>query len=200
MTALSAVVEDAVAKNEIDIVFYDVGPNIGPLNRVILLDCDCFIVPAACDLFSLRALKTLGYVLTNWIEQWDTISSLAPDGVDLLRGSPVFLGYVPQRFRTYGGVPSATFASWMVKLEKQIGVDIVTVLRRSNAELAPWNASQSRIGQIKDFSGLVANAQNRGEALWDVAGPQTQLLEAHQAFQSLADQVLKRLVEIGVAQ
>ncbi len=55
-TALSRLVNEAAAQNAVDFVFYDAGPNIGPLNRIILLDCDYFIVPAACDLFSLRAL------------------------------------------------------------------------------------------------------------------------------------------------
>ena len=38
-----------------DYVFFDAGPNIGPLNRAMLLDCTHFIVPVACDLFSMRA-------------------------------------------------------------------------------------------------------------------------------------------------
>ena len=46
-TALSELVGQFVERWEIDYVFYDTGPNIGPLNRVILLDCDFFIVPAA---------------------------------------------------------------------------------------------------------------------------------------------------------
>jgi cellulose biosynthesis protein BcsQ len=60
-TALSNLVDYMAGKYEIDFVFYDAGPNIGPLNRVLLLDCDYFMVPVACDLFSIRALKTLGH-------------------------------------------------------------------------------------------------------------------------------------------
>jgi cellulose biosynthesis protein BcsQ len=66
--ALSALVNEVAAKDDIDFVFYDSGPNIGPLNRVILLDCDSFIVPAACDTFSIRAFKTLGETLADWIK------------------------------------------------------------------------------------------------------------------------------------
>jgi cellulose biosynthesis protein BcsQ len=71
-TALSILVTSIAAKYDIDFVFYDLGPNIGPLNRVALLDCDYFIVPAACDLFSIRALKTLGHTLSTWIRNWET--------------------------------------------------------------------------------------------------------------------------------
>ena len=59
-TALSRLVNAIASALKFDYVFYDCGPNIGPLNRVILLDCDYFIEVAACDYFSIRALKTLG--------------------------------------------------------------------------------------------------------------------------------------------
>ena len=60
--------------------------NIGPLNRVLLLDSDFFIVPVACDLFSVRALSTLGQSLKRWTIDWETIAGLAPDEADLLKG------------------------------------------------------------------------------------------------------------------
>ena len=53
--ALSRLVNQMCVDQQIDVVFYDCGPNIGPLNRIILLDCDGFIIPAACDQFSLCA-------------------------------------------------------------------------------------------------------------------------------------------------
>jgi cellulose biosynthesis protein BcsQ len=79
-TAISELVSELCFDKKIDFVFYDSGPNIGALNRTILLDCDFFIVPVACDLFSVRALKTLGRTLSSWISEWETIANLAPDG------------------------------------------------------------------------------------------------------------------------
>src|SRR2546426_5717136 len=43
ITGLSAFVNKICIEKKVDYVFYDSGPNIGPLNRVILLDCDFFI-------------------------------------------------------------------------------------------------------------------------------------------------------------
>src|SRR6185295_16775895 len=98
-SALSRLLGHIESEVRPDFVLYDTGPNIGPLNRVILLDCDYFIVPVACDLFSVRALATLGQTLKRWILDWGTISSLAPDQTYLLRGNPKYLGYIPQRFK-----------------------------------------------------------------------------------------------------
>ena len=55
LTSISDLVAKACVPKDFDYVFYDTGPNIGPLNRVLLLDSDYFIVPVACDLFSVRA-------------------------------------------------------------------------------------------------------------------------------------------------
>jgi len=189
-TALSQVVNQAAQACEADYVFYDAGPNIGPLNRVILLDCDYFIVPAACDLFSIRALKTLGHVLTAWILEWRTITELALDDTYLLPGMPKFLGYVPQRFRVYGGKPSADYAKYMPRIERQINADIVTVLRRIDPELAP---DALQLGQIKDFASIAAASQTQGQPLMAVqSGTQAQRDEARAEFGAIAAKILER--------
>jgi cellulose biosynthesis protein BcsQ len=91
-TALSMTINTFCRKHKIDFVFYDSSPSIGPLNRAILLDCDFFIIPAAYDLFSVRALKTLGRTLYSWIEDWKTIKELSPEDLYVLPGRPKFLG------------------------------------------------------------------------------------------------------------
>ena len=136
-TALSRLVDEVATANKIDFVFYDAGPNIGPLNRVILLDADYFIVPAACDLFSLRALKTLGHTLVGWISDWATILELAPADVYLLPGTPRFLGYIPQRFRVYAGRPASDSSKYLPRIEKSVTNDLLTVLGRMNSNLVP---------------------------------------------------------------
>ena len=126
ITALSYTVNEVATRHDVDFVFYDCGPNIGALNRAILLDCDYFIVPAALDEFSIRALKTLGITLENWITTYRTILELAPDDVYLLPGTPKFLGYIIQRFRVYGGQVSAGQAAYLPKFERQVYSDVVS--------------------------------------------------------------------------
>ena len=82
-TSISELVADVCSDEDVDYVFYDTGPNIGALNRILLLDSDYFIVPVACDLFSMRALSTLGQTLKKWIIDCKTIETIAPDGTCL---------------------------------------------------------------------------------------------------------------------
>lgn len=49
-----------------DIVFFDVGPSLGPFNRTVLLGCDSFVTPTATDLFSYHAFGNLA----RWFETW----------------------------------------------------------------------------------------------------------------------------------
>ena len=192
-TALSQVVERTANDLKVDFVFYDAGPNIGPLNRVILLDCDYFIVPAACDLFSIRALKTLGHTLVTWIKDWQTILDLVPTGMYLLPGAPRFLGYMPQRFKTYRGDVSSSYAKYLPRIEKSVESDVVAVLRRLDPRLIAAEVGMYELGQIKDF-GTVANAsQLEGVPIRDVkAGSPLQREEAETAFLVLARALLER--------
>lgn len=193
-TALAQLVEAAADKVDADFVFYDVGPNIGPLNRTILLDCEHFIVPAACDYFSTRALSTLGHSVANWIRDWDVIAKLAPNDVPILSGRPTYLGFVLQRFRMYGGEIANTYREYARQLERHSHSDIVAVLREVGEDLAPGSLSQFRLGQIKDFSSLAPLAQRQGVALSDVQGGVQYLKDqARVAFEDFAQKVIARI-------
>lgn len=192
--ALSALVNQVCSAAGIDAVFFDSGPNIGALNRVILLDCDYFIVPAACDVFSVRALKTLGHTLATWIQDWKTVSDLAPDGVYLMPGRPDLLGYIPQRFKVYRGTITAAQSSYISKIERHIGSDIVGPLRAVDSKLAAGSIAQLRLGMIKDFGVLVTPSQEEGVPIAEAhTGNPIQREEARQAFLTIAKKIVSRL-------
>ena len=112
ISSISYLISSLGKLHEFDFVFYDTGPNIGPLNRVLLLDSDFFIVPVACDLFSIRSLTTLGQTVKKWIIGAENIDAIAPDGAMLLKGRPEFLGYILQQFRVYGQDMTRTASSY----------------------------------------------------------------------------------------
>ena len=193
MAAISSVALAEAKKCNADLIIYDVGPNIGPLNRCILLGCDAFIVPAACDHFSSRALKTLGQSVINWIKDWRLISQLAPIEVPLLKGAPRYLGYVLQKFRMYGGELTHGHQIYARELEKESFASVVSVLRNFDQALAQGAASAFNLGQIKDFATVATLAQSQGRAMFDVKGYPYNHLEAKEAFEKLATKILLRI-------
>jgi cellulose biosynthesis protein BcsQ len=197
-SAISDVVNLVAKKTKADFVFYDIGPNIGALNRVVLLDCDFFIVPAACDMFSTRALSTLGLSLSSWIKDWQVITQLAPDGTNLLLGKPKFLGYILQKFRMYGGAITGSFAPYVAKLEKAANSEIATVLRRIDKDLASASVSHNKLGQVKDFGGLATLAQEQGQPFALVKnGSPDQKQEAKEEFARIAKHIILRTEHIS---
>lgn len=194
--ALSSLVNEIADSSDIDYVFYDSGPNIGPLNRAILLDSDYFIVPVAYDLFSVRALKTLGRTLSGWIQDWETISALAPTNTDLLPGQPTFLGYIPQNFRVYGGEPIAMNLSFASKIDRRIQSEVVAVLRNLDSDLAPRGVSESKLGEVQDFASLVPASQKRGTPIWESnVGSNELRVKAEIVFNSIAKKIIRLIKE-----
>lgn len=176
-----------------DFIFYDTGPNIGPLNRAILLDCDYFIVPASCDAFSVRALRTLGKTLTTWIRHWNSFGGANPEGASLLPGHPRFLGYAMQAYRVYGGGMSRMASKYQARFEKRLLPDLISPLRKISEDLSPGSTSACRLVDVRDFSTLVQQSQEQRVPLWRVfGGPAYQLAEAHEALRELARLVVHR--------
>jgi cellulose biosynthesis protein BcsQ len=191
--ALSSLVNAVARQHNIEFVLYDCGPNIGALNRVILLDCDLFAIPAACDVFSVRAIKTLGHTLREWITQWDTISDLAPDNLYLLPGFPRIAGFIPQRFRPYAGRPATDFASFIPRIQREVESEVVNRLAEVSAELTTLAISPLDLGQVKDFSSLAAKSQKKGLPLWRTDGAsQTTRDEAKATFYGIAHELVNR--------
>ena len=55
--------------DEYDIIFVDVGPSLGALNRSILLNSDYIVTPMGSDVFSLMGISNIG----TWIKKWRKI-------------------------------------------------------------------------------------------------------------------------------
>lgn len=192
-SALSRLVDEVVQNYAIDYVFYDSGPNIGPLNRVVLLDSSHFIVPTACDVFSVRALKTLGHTLGTWISEWETVRDFAPDDVALLPGHPELLGYIAQRFRIYRGEIASGPKAYLPKIEKHIYSDVAVVLRRVDTSLAPHNRSSLKMGVVQDFGTAATESQAQGQMINESrAGTAQQRANAKRVFLDIAKKILQR--------
>lgn len=190
-TALSRLVDALAKTTKADFVFFDAGPNIGPLNRVILLDCSHFIVPAACDLFSSRALKTLGYALSDWVTTWKRVTEMAPDGTALLEGSPKLLGYIPQGFRIYAGrmasAPLVVLSTFGPRIVDFVWKPLQQTLGLSSGD----RPTKLKLAEVKDFGVLVTKSQQQGQPIWNVDGGNADSKsQAKKLFADLAKRVI----------
>ena len=174
-----------------DFVIYDTGPNMGPLNKSVLLDSNYLIIPAACDLFSLRAIKSLGHAITSWLRDAALIRDVAPDNVPLLPGRPALLGYVLQRLRVYGGQLSKPQAKYLPLLERRIQEEMRSITKSVGSTAR--KRSSLRLGYVGDLEDLVVESLTKGIPVWEVPGGKSALREsARTQFSAIAEQVLHR--------
>ncbi|MFI8682334.1 ParA family protein [Brevundimonas diminuta] len=198
-TALSRLVERSAASVEADVVMYDVGPNVGALNRVVLLDCDLFITPVAADLFSLRALSTVGRSVAKWIQDWQTIRSLASDAdrATIFAGKPVYGGYITSAFKVNSGKSAANpHADWERKIAPRVRDRVVNVLGAVDWDLAP-TFSSNKVGGVKHFHSLAPQAQTNGVGIGKLRGlvnpgHYATVDDAKITFAGLAKEIAKR--------
>ena len=195
-SSISYLISNLDSQRDFDFVFYDTGPNIGPLNRVLLLDSDLFIVPVACDLFSTRALATLGQTIKKWIIDAETIDAIAPDGAMALKGRPEFLGYIPQRFRVYGQGMTREAKSYHKEIRNRVYKDISSVLRNIDKQLAPAHPANPLVGQVRDLASAVQRAQREGVPIWECTASDTKLKEsARKSFFHIAEHIIHAAAE-----
>ena len=195
-SSISYLISSLSKQRHFDFVFYDTGPNIGPLNRVLLLDSDFFIVPVACDLFSTRALFTLGRTVKQWITHAETIDAIAPDGAMMLKGKPEFLGYIPQRFKIYGQDMTLEASSYHRKIKNHVYEDISSVLRKVDKKLAPKRSINPLVGKVQDLASVVQVAQREGVPIWNCSAPNAKLKEAaRKSFFHIAEHIVHAAAE-----
>lgn len=180
------------------VCFYDMGPNVGALNRAVLLDCDYFITPVAADLFSLRALSTVGRSVAKWITDWSTIKDLAvpSDKARVQRGLPKYLGYITSALKVNAGrTASDPHADWERRIAPRVSRRVVDEVKAVNPSLI--STGGNKIGGIKHFHSLAPEAQKHGVAIEDLrglvnSGYYAQVSEADNQFKLLASEIIRR--------
>ena len=94
VTSLWRVIQRAAQAHEAKIVLVDLGPNLGAINRSAFLAVDYMIVPLAPEPRSLRALRSLGFALARWRDQWQSLPGRLSQDRELPQGRMEAAGYV----------------------------------------------------------------------------------------------------------
>lgn len=118
------VMQMAVAKVQADIILVDIGPNLGAINRSVLVATDYVAIPLGADLFSLQGLKNLGPKLKSWKNLWqkrlDNWNSSAEkqnfSGFHLPQGRMQPIGYLCQQHGVRLDRPVKAYDKWVQRI------------------------------------------------------------------------------------
>lgn len=190
---------------EADYAFVDLGPNVGALNRAVLIGSDYLIVPMASDLFSIRALPSVGQSIQVWAEQWSTALTVAPKlDFEVPVGRPKVLGYVSQQFNVYRGDPTMAFQEWIEQMPAHVQSGLLDPLVKiddgNGSNLAePAMSEGPKIGDLKNFHSLVPHAQTLRQAIFELqaddvirGGQITRARASEDQFHELCENIIER--------
>lgn len=152
-----------------DVIFVDLGPNMGALNRAVLGSSDLFIVPVAPDLFSIKGTENLGTKLVSWRREWDQCCAAATDdSTDLPKGRPAFLGYVIQHHtaRQNGLGMTQGWAIFGEQVPAAIESNIVNHLRPLGQAIA-WPDGNYDLGRIPNLNSLIPYSLEARKPIFD---------------------------------
>lgn len=190
--------------NDIDYALIDVGPNLGSLNRAVLLGCDFFIVPLVPDMFSLRGLQNIGTTLKSWIRDWQGILDRKPSASSFAvqKGKPTFAGYINQHFNIYRGEETQAWKVWAEQVPGAIQNNVVDILKRIDTALVlDLNGNLHKLGDVKNYHSLVPLSQTQRTPIFelrpnvDVRGTHIKMVDkCKDDYESLANLVISKLV------
>lgn len=171
---------------EVDYILYDLSPNVGGLNEVILMSSDYFIVPAAPDFFCWQAINSLAKNIPKWHRELQLFKS-SNDGNSstAIKNFPQFLGMIQQRYRPRKGAPAKSFEKWMTSIRSAVDSTLVPNLSaincitpRGKVQDAIENSESSSdlsaydLAHISDFNSLIAISQQLSTPVFSISDQQ----------------------------
>jgi len=184
-----------------DLIFVDMGPSLGAINRSVLLGVDFFLTPMSSDLFSIMAVENISRSLSAWKAEMATAlaaysdKSHKPYSID---GQPVqwtleFIGFVLQQYKTKS-----------VRGERRPVKSYEAVLQQARPELEKLenmfglkDMESALLGQIPSLSSLVPLSQLAHAPIFDL-GKDDGVVGAHFAAvddtKTMYEQISKKLL------
>jgi len=167
------IMQTAANKVNAEIILVDIGPNLGAINRSVLIATDYVIIPMGADLFSLQGLKNLGPTLRNWksawgkrLENWsDSEEKDNYPGLQLPEGKMRLLGYVCQQYGARLKRPVRAYDKWIQKIPH---VYREAVLDEKDIEEIKQEDDPYCIATIKHYRSLVPIAQEHRKPIFDL--------------------------------
>lgn len=197
LTGFWQVAQRAAAQHSADLILFDVGPNLGAINRSALIASDHVVVPLAADLFSLQGLRNLGPTLARWRTDWSRRrANWAEPAFALPEGSMQPLGYVLMQHSERLARPVRAYQKWAERIpatyQQQFGG--MATVREGDPD------DPNCLARLKHFRSLVPLAQEVRKPIFKLTPADGALgshsyaaKDAYGDFKRLAEAILARM-------
>ena len=157
LSAISRALRGAAEKVAADLTLMDVGPNLGALNRAVLVNADHVVVPLAPDLYSIRGLHNLGPTLRQWRQEWSERRERNPvANLDVPRGDMQPVGYVVLQHAVRLNRSVMAYERWMERIP---GAYLDFVVGDSTTPAPAMDEDERCLATLKHYRSLMPLAQ-----------------------------------------
>lgn len=201
LTAFWRAAQEAATRFKADLILFDVGPNLGAINRAALLASNHVIVPLGADLFSLQGLRNLGPTLRDWRAGWTRRRNdwKNPD-FDLPPGDMHPEGYIAMRHGVRLSRPVKAYTRWLEQIPTEFRH---SVLNKRITKIPAIEKDPYCLAMLKNYNSLMPLAQEARKPIFllksadgAIGSHANAVARAYGDFKTLAEDIARR---IGVA-
>ena len=198
ISALWRILQNTAESNQSEIVLVDVCPNLGALNRAVLVATDYVIVPLGADLFSLKGIRKLGQTLQDWRNGWlDRYDRNPIPDLHLPSGAIRPIGYVVQQHSVRLERPVKANDKWVNRMPEAYARNLLGENKGPFAE-TPAKDEKHALATVKHYRSLVPMAQEARKPIFHLT-PADGAIGSHAAAANAARKDFKALAEKIVA-
>ncbi len=206
------VMQMSASKVQADVILVDIGPNLGAINRSVLLASDYVVIPLGADLFSLQGLKNLGPTLRSWKSLWrkrldnwrDSPDHSSFTGFLLPQGRMQPIGYLCQQHGVRLDRPVKAYDKWIQRIPS-VYREFVLNEKRNPDEIGETMRQEDDpycLATIKHYRSLIPMAQEYRKPIFNLTSADgaigahaSAVQDAKKDFRRLAARIAK---EIGM--
>jgi cellulose biosynthesis protein BcsQ len=182
-----------------ELILFDVGPNLGAINRSALLSSDFVLVPLGADLFSIQGLRNLGPTVATWRQEWrKRLENWSAQAFGLPGGTMRPLGYVVQQHSVRLDRPVKAYDKWVNKIPAVYREYVLQEVPQQ-PNMTPASDNEC-LATLKHFRSLVPMGQESRKPIFKLNAADGAIgnhvyavKQAFTDFQALTDKILSRM-------
>lgn len=198
LTAFWRAAQESAKRFDADLIVFDVGPNLGAINRAALLASNHVVVPLGADLFSLQGLRNLGPTLRDWRSGWTRRRDdwKSPE-FDLPVGDMTPVGYIAMRHGVRLTRPVKAYTRWLDQIPAEFRQ---SVLAKDATRVPTIEKDSYCLAMLKNYNSLMPLAQESRKPIFSlrsadgaIGSHANAVAKAHGDFKALAQDIAKRI-------
>ncbi len=209
LSSIGELLRTAAAMIDADIILVDIGPNLGAINRSVLIASDFVAIPLASDASALQSLESIGPTMRNWKDGWrkrlenwhGNPESKEHRELVLPDGGMHPIGYLRQQYGVRLDRPVKAYDKWVKRIPE---VYREAVLNENPPSQVPAAGDPHCLATIKHYRSLIPMAQEHRKPIFKltaadgaIGGHAGAVQDARKDFEDLARKITDKIETFG---